>query len=67
MNGILPPPILVRKEITANILSSLHLNRVKDLQNIYYSLIPTSGLLEDVNEEQFYIKLMELYQTSSLT
>ena len=66
-NGILPPPILVRKEVTANILASLYLNRVDDLQNIYYSLIPSSGLLEDVSEEQFYIKLMELYQTSSLT
>jgi len=67
MSGILPPPILVRKEITANILASLYPKKIKDLQNIYYSLIPSSGLLEDVSEEQFYIKLMELYQTSSLT
>ena len=65
--GILPPPILVRKEVTANILASLYPDRVDDLQNIYYSLMPSSGLLEDVSEEQFYIKLMELYQTSSLT
>ncbi len=65
--GILPPPILVRKEVTANILASLYPHRVDDLQNIYYSLMPSSGLLEDISEEQFYIKLMELYQTSSLT
>jgi sulfate adenylyltransferase len=48
-------------------LASLYPDRVDDLQNIYYSLMPSSGLLEDVSEEQFYIKLMELYQTSSLT
>ena len=66
-NGILPPPILVRKEVTANILASLHSEKMNDLQNIYYSLIPSSGLLEDISKEQFYIKLMELYQTSSLT
>jgi len=66
-NGILPPPILVRKEVTANILASLYPQRIDDLQNIYYSLIPSSGLLEEISKEQFYIRLMELYQTSSLT
>ncbi len=65
--GILPPPILVRKEVTANIISSLNTIQVENLQNIYYSLMPSSGLLEDITQEQFYIKLMELYQTSSLT
>ncbi len=66
-NGILPPTILVRKEISANIISALFPNRIKNLQEIYYSLMPSSGLLEKKSNEQFYIKLMELYQTSSLT
>jgi sulfate adenylyltransferase len=66
-NGILPPPILVRKEISANILASLFPNRFENLQETYYSLMPSSGLLEPKTDEQFYVKLMELYQTSSLT
>jgi len=66
-NGLLPPPILVRKEISANIITALFPERFKELQNTYYSLIPSSGLLEPQDDEQFYIKLMELYQTSALT
>jgi len=66
-NGILPPPILVRKEISANILASLFPNRFENLQETYYSLMPSSGLLEPKSDEQFYMKLMELYQTGSLT
>ncbi len=65
--GILPPTILVRKEISAHIIASLFPNRFKNLQETYDMLIPNSGLLEDKSEEDFYIKLMELYQTSSLT
>ncbi len=67
LNGILPPPILVRKEISAAIIASLFPNRFENLQETYYSLMPSSGLLEPKTDEQFYIKLMELYQTSSLT
>lgn len=66
-SGLIPPPILVRKEVSANILSSLFPDRFKNLQEIHYSLIPGSGLLEQQSEEQFYLKLIELYQTSSLT
>lgn len=66
-NGLLPPPILVRKEISANIITALFPERFQELQNTYYSLIPSSGLLEPQDDEQFYIKLMELYQTSALT
>ena len=67
LNGILPPPILVRKEISAAIIASLFPNRFENLQETYYSLMPSSGLLEPKTDEQFYIKLMGLYQTSSLT
>lgn len=66
-SGLIPPPILVRKEVSANILSSLFPDRFKNLQEIHYSLIPGSGLLEQQSEEQFYLKLIKLYQTSSLT
>ncbi|HHO42209.1 MAG TPA: sulfate adenylyltransferase [Epsilonproteobacteria bacterium] len=65
--GIIPPSILVRKEISASILASLFPNRLEDTQELYYSLMPSSGLLEKQSDEQFYIKLLELYQTSSLT
>ena len=66
-NGLLPPTILVRKEISANIISALFPNRFENLQELYYSLMPSSGLLETKSDEQFYEKLMKLYQTSSLT
>ena len=66
-SGLIPPPILVRKEVSANILSSLFPERFENLQEMHYSLIPGSGLLEQQSEEQFYLKLIELYQTSSLT
>ena len=66
-SGMVPPPILVRKEVSANILASLFPDRFHNLQEMHYSLIPGSGLLEQQSEEQFYLKLIELYQTSSLT
>ncbi len=65
--GILPPAVLVRKEISALILSELFPNRFKNLQKLYADLIPNSGLLERHSETEFYIELMKLYQTTSLT
>jgi sulfate adenylyltransferase len=65
-NGILPPTILVRKEVSASIIAALFPRRISNLQETYYSLMPSSGLLEKKSDEQFYIKLMELYQTTSL-
>jgi len=66
-SGVIPPSILVRKEVSANILAALFPDRFKNLQEIYYSLMPSSGLLEEKSEEEFYCELIELYQTSSLT
>ena len=66
-SGVIPPPILVRKEVSANILAALFPERFESLQDLHYSLMPGSGLLEQQSEEQFYLKLIELYQTSSLT
>jgi sulfate adenylyltransferase len=66
-SGLIPPSILVRKEVSANILAALFPERFENLQELHYSLMPGSGLLEQQSEEQFYLKLIELYQTSSLT
>ena len=66
-SGVIPPSILVRKEVSANILAALFPDRFNNLQEMHYSLMPGSGLLEQQSEEQFYLKLIELYQTSSLT
>jgi len=65
--GLIPPAILMRKEVSANMLSALFPERFKNLQEMHYYLLPGSGLLEQQSEEQFYLKLIKLYQTSSLT
>jgi len=66
-SGLVPPSILVRKEVSANILTALFTKRFENLQELHYSLMHSSGLLEQQSEEQFYLKLIKLYQTSSLT
>ena len=65
--GILPPTMLIRKELSAHILSKLHPNRFKKLEKLYYDLLPVEGLLEEHTEKDFYLELMKLYQTTSLT
>jgi sulfate adenylyltransferase len=42
-------------------------NRFKNLEKMYYNLLPIGGLLESHTEEEFYKELMNLYQTTSLT
>ena len=66
-NGIMPPAILVRPEISALILSKLFVNRFKDIQKLCDDLFVNSGLLENKTDRDFYEELMKLYQTSSLT
>ncbi len=66
-SGLLPPAVLVRKEISAILLSELFKNRFEDLSKLYDAIMPGSGLLEEHDECDFYIKLLELYQTTSLT
>ena len=66
-SGLIPPSILVRKEVSANILAALFPDRFENLQKMHYALIPGSGLLEQQSEEEFYLNLATLYQTSSLT
>jgi len=66
--GLLPPTILMRKEISAKILAHLFPNRFKNLEKLFYDIAPSNGVIEDEpREEDFYISLMQLYQTSSLT
>ncbi|PAF48911.1 sulfate adenylyltransferase [Helicobacter sp. 12S02232-10] len=62
--GILPPSILVREEISAMILSCFYPNRFSNLKKLYYDLVPSDGILNNKNEEEFYIQLMQLYQNS---
>lgn len=65
--GLLPPAVLVRKEISSLIVASLYPNRFKNLAKLYYDIMPVNGLLEDHSERDFYVELMNLYQTTSLT
>ncbi|RDU73101.1 sulfate adenylyltransferase [Helicobacter aurati] len=64
--GLLPPAMLVRRQISAIILSSLFPNRFKDLDRLYYDILPSNGIIQNKGEEEFYLKLMRLYQTTSL-
>ena len=65
--GIMPPTILMRKEISAKFLAKMYPNRFENLQKLYYDILPSKGIIEKNNEEDFYISLMKIYQTSSLT
>jgi len=65
--GILPPAVLMRKDISAILLSEMFPNRFENIQRIYDNIFPTSGLLESHSEKDFYLELMNLHQTTSLT
>lgn len=65
--GLLPPAVLMRKELSAMILCRVFPSRIKDIERLYYNIMPVNGLIEEQTDRDFYIKLMELYQTTSLT
>ncbi len=65
--GVLPPAVLIRKEISAIYLSHLFPNRFKELRERYANFFPSDGLIEEMTDEKFYLELMNLHQTSSLT
>ncbi|MEA2072439.1 MAG: sulfate adenylyltransferase [Campylobacterota bacterium] len=65
--GILPPAVLMRKEISAFLLAKLYPDRFKSLEKLYYDTFAAKGLLEEHSEKDFYLELMKLYQTTSLT
>ena len=57
----------MRKDISAILLSEIFPNRFENIQKIYDNIFPTSGLLESHSEKDFYLELMNLHQTMSLT
>ncbi len=65
--GLLPPAVLVRREISAIYLSTLFPNRFKDLIEEYSNFFPSNGLIEEIDDEKFYLEIMKLHQTVSLT
>ncbi len=65
--GVLPPAVLVRKEISAIVLSALFENRFDGLYGKFTNFFPGTGLIEEMNEEQFYMQIINLHQTVSLT
>ncbi|MFC2428957.1 MAG: sulfate adenylyltransferase [Campylobacter sp.] len=67
LSGILPPAILMRRDVSAMILSELFPNRFENIQKLCDELFPSNGLLEKQTEREFYEKLMKLYQTTSLS
>ncbi|MFV0482181.1 MAG: sulfate adenylyltransferase [Campylobacteraceae bacterium] len=66
-SGILPPAILMRKDISAILLSHLFPNRFENFKHVYFDLFPGTGLVESHSDRDFYLELMKLYQTTSLT
>ncbi|MEA3290127.1 MAG: sulfate adenylyltransferase [Campylobacterota bacterium] len=65
--GIIPPAILMRKDISSIILSELYPDRKNKLKKIHQNLSTSSGLIDEFKSEDFYCGLMSLYQTSSLS
>lgn len=65
--GLLPPAVLMRRELSSMVLAHLFPNRFKNLEKLYYDIMPNVGILEDHNDKDFYLELMNLYQTTSLT
>lgn len=65
--GIIPPSILIRKEISSMILADLFPQRRERLEKIYQNITTSSGVIDVFKCEDFYDGLMDLYHTSSLT
>ncbi len=61
--GLIPPTILVRKEVSAKILSHLFPKRFQHIIKQYQTMFSKNGILQEQSEEVFYLKLIELYQT----
>ncbi len=67
LSGVLPPAVLVRKEISAILLSKLFEDRFKDFNQKFINFFPNKGLIENMDDKKFYLKIMQLHQTVSLT
>ena len=46
--GLVPPTVLMRKEISAMILAELFPNRFESISKLYYDLIPGSALIYEL-------------------
>ncbi|WP_245941860.1 sulfate adenylyltransferase [Helicobacter anseris] len=60
--GIIPPTILMRKEVSALILKTLLPQREEIMKPIYYNILPSDGIFSEDIQEDFYTKLTELYK-----
>ncbi len=65
--GLIPPTVLIRKEFSAMMLCELFPERIENIEKLYSDIMPSAGLIEEHTEYDFYIKLIELHQTTSLT
>jgi sulfate adenylyltransferase len=65
--GMVPPAILVRKELSSKILSQLHMHRSETLKKIHSYISFSDGLIDDFEDTDFYNNLINLHQTTSLT
>lgn len=64
--GLIPPTILMRKEISSKILSYLYPKRFSSILKQFGAMFAHNGMLEKQGDEDFYLKLINLYQTHSL-
>lgn len=64
--GLIPPTILMRKEISAKILSYLFPKRFGFLLKQFGAMFANHGMIENQDDEYFYLRLIDLYQTHSL-
>ncbi|MBX7489949.1 sulfate adenylyltransferase [Helicobacter turcicus] len=64
--GLIPPTILMRKEVSAKILSYLYPKRFSPLLKQFGAMFANNGMIEKQDDEDFYLKLINLYQTHSL-
>ncbi|MBZ7987919.1 sulfate adenylyltransferase [Campylobacter canadensis] len=62
--GIMPPTVLIRKEISAKLLSYLFKDKIKNIDSFYSRVFPSNGIIKSRSEEEFYIDLASLYQTN---
>lgn len=60
--GILPPVILMRTEVSVLILKHLFPDRVEEMKQIYYNVLPSAGMFSEDIQRDFYSTLMALYR-----
>ncbi|WP_297810201.1 sulfate adenylyltransferase [uncultured Helicobacter sp.] len=65
--GLIPPTILVRKEVSAKVLSYLFPKRFSPLIQQFGAMFASNGVIEEQDDEDFYLKLINIYQTRSLS